>query len=78
VLAVAHNGGDFRRDFLYLGRNHILYTHLGCFSAPGEAGGSSRAFDNAYHQSGFPIWQAVPDGLLALRFAPGRVGLGFA
>ena len=65
------------QDFSYLGRNDISYTHLGCFSAPGGAGGGRRGFDNASQMSMFPIRQAVPVGLPAC-FAPGLIGLGFS
>jgi hypothetical protein len=44
-----------------------LYTHLGCFSAPGGAGGSRKALENAFQKSGFPIRQAVPVGLARAR-----------
>jgi len=58
-------GGNWGQDFLYLGRNDILYTHLGCFSAPGGAGGGRRGFGNASQMSVFPIRQVVPVGLSA-------------
>ena len=32
------------QDILYLQGNDILYTYLGCFSAPGGVGGGRRAF----------------------------------
>ena len=58
-------GGNWGWDFLYLGRNDISYTHLGCFSALGGAGGGRRAFGNASQMSVFQIRQAVPVGLAA-------------
>jgi hypothetical protein len=58
-------GGNWGREFLYLGRISILYAHLGCFGAPGGAGGSGRACGNMFQLSGFPIRQAVPVGLWA-------------
>ena len=33
ALAVGHIGGTLGWEILYLGRNHILSTHLGCFCA---------------------------------------------
>jgi len=65
ALAAGLVGGDWWRDFLYLGRNDILYTHLGCFGTRGVAGGSGRAFGNASQMSVFQIRKAVPVGLLA-------------
>jgi hypothetical protein len=47
-------GGIFGREISYLGRNGILYTHLGCFGAPGGVGASTKSFDNAYQKSGLP------------------------
>ena len=61
-------GGEFGQEILYLGRNDTLHTHLGYFGVSGRAGGSGRGFDNAYHQSVFPIRQAVPVGLARARF----------
>jgi hypothetical protein len=71
-------GSTFGREILYLVRNSIRYTHLGCFSASGGAGAGARAFGNAFQASGFPIRQAVPVGLLGLRLTPGLVGPGFS
>jgi hypothetical protein len=65
ALAVGLVGGELGVGILYLGRNSILYAHLGCFGAPGAAGGSGRACGNASQLSGFPIRQAVPVGLWA-------------
>ena len=39
-------GGILGWEILYLGRNDILDTHLGCFCAPAGAGAGWRAFDN--------------------------------
>ena len=39
---------------------YIQYTHLGCFGARGEAGGSGRAFGNVSQMSMFQIRQALP------------------
>jgi len=58
-------GARWGWDFLYLGRNDISYTHLGCFSAPGGAGGARKAFGNVSQMSVFQIRQAVPVGLAA-------------
>jgi len=59
-------GGFGVRNFVFdLGRNDILYTHLGCFGGEGKAGGGGRACGNASQMSGFPIRQAVPVGLWA-------------
>ena len=69
-------GGDWGREILYLGLNDILYTHLGCFSARGGAGGDGRAFLHVFQMSVFPIRQVVPVGLPG--FAPGLFGLGFS
>ena len=55
----------------YINRN----THLGCFGAPGEAGGCGRTCGNVFQKSGFQIRQGVPVGLLGLRIAAGLVGL---
>jgi hypothetical protein len=51
-------GGNSGREFLYLVRNDILYTHLGCFGAPGGTGASAKSFDNAYQKSGLPNWES--------------------
>jgi len=37
-------GCDFRWEILYFGGSRVGYTHLGCFGAPGRAGGGWRAF----------------------------------
>ena len=55
-----------------------MNMHLECFGTQGEAGGSEKALENVFHQSGFPIRQAVPVVLLRLGFAPGLVGLGIS
>jgi hypothetical protein len=47
-------GGIFRREISYLGRNDILYIHLGCFGAPGGAGAGARSFENVFQKSGLP------------------------
>ena len=49
--------------YFVLGYIWVMYTHLGCFGAQGEAGGSEKALKNVFHQSGFPIRQVVPVGL---------------
>ena len=78
MLAVAHVGGRFRAEYFIFGYIRAIYIHLGCFGARGRAGGSAKAFGNAFQKSGFPIRQVVPVGLLELGFAPGLVGLGFS
>jgi hypothetical protein len=47
-------GGNWGREFLYLGRNDILYTHLGCFGAPGGAGAGAKSLENVFQESGLP------------------------
>jgi hypothetical protein len=63
ALAVAHDGGEFQAGYFIFGYIWVIYTHLGCFSAPGGAGGSRKAHENAFQKSRFPIRQAVPVGL---------------
>jgi hypothetical protein len=46
----------------------VVYTHLGCFGAPGGAGGGGIAFIRCQTNHFFPIRQAVPDGLAWPRF----------
>jgi hypothetical protein len=36
------------------GRNDILYTHLGCFGAPGGVGVGAKSFENGFQKSGLP------------------------
>ncbi len=53
-LAVGHIGDTLGREIEYLGRNHILSTHLGCFCAPVGAEAGGRANDNAFQKSVLP------------------------
>jgi len=41
ALAVAHVGGEFGAGYVIFGYIWVIYTHLGCFSAQGEAGGGT-------------------------------------
>ena len=75
ALAVGGVGG---REILYLGRNDMLYSYLGCFGGPGGAGESRRASGNAFQKSAFQIRQVVPVGLARAVFAAGLVGVGFS
>jgi len=68
LLAVGHVGRDFGREFLYLGGNRVLYTHLGCFDAPGRAGAGAKRFLTCPRSPAFPIRQVVPVGLARARF----------
>ena len=63
MLAVGHVGRDFGWEFLYLGGNRMLYTHLGYFGASGGAGASVIRFLTRPRSPAFPIRQAVPVGL---------------
>ena len=65
ALAAGLVGGELGAGFLYLVRNDISYTYLGCFSMLGGVGGGRRAFGNASQMSMFQIRQAVPVGLSA-------------
>jgi hypothetical protein len=51
-----------------LGRNDILYTHLGCFGARGRAGGSAKSFENTFQESGLPNWASGASGLPQAQF----------
>ena len=68
MLAVGHVGRDFGREFLSLGGNRVLYTHLGCFGTPGGAGVGANRFLTRPRSLTFPIRQAVPVGLARARF----------
>jgi hypothetical protein len=63
ALAVAHVGGEFRAGYFIFGYIWVIYTHLGCLSARGGAGGSRKVLENVFQKSGFQIRQAVPVGL---------------
>ena len=47
----------------------MLYTHLGCFGAPGRAGAGAKHFLTRPRSPAFPIRQVVPVGLARARWA---------
>ena len=69
-------GGDWGQDFLYLGINDILYTHLGCFSAQGEQEEAGEHFCMRSRCLCSHLGRQCQLGLLLI-FTPGLVGLGF-
>jgi hypothetical protein len=69
-------GGNWGQKFLYLAGNDILYTHLGCFGAPGEQKRALNRLTMCSRSLAFLIRQAVPVSFLSLSFAPGLIGLG--
>jgi hypothetical protein len=79
VLAVGHIGGDFGWEIVYFGGSRVCYTHLGCFGAPGGAGGGGRASPRCQtNQFLSQLGKRCQLGLLGLGFALGLVVLGFS
>jgi len=75
VLAVAHVGGEFRAGYVIFGYIWVIYTHLGCFGAQGEAGGGAMEFATRSRSPGSKLGKRCQLGL-GLGIPPGLVFLG--
>ena len=76
ALTIALVGG---REIVYFGGSGVRYTHLGCFGAPGGAGGGWRAYIRSQTNQFFSqLGNQCQLVLLGFGFALGLLGLHFS